>query len=665
MKKQRLFPLAVLLMALAFPSVANAYDFSAVSPSGHTLYYNAVNAYSVTVTYQQFPGESYDDIYSLNPAYSNLIGDLVIPDSVTYNGTTYCVRDIGDSAFSYCSNLTSVTLPNSILVIGLYAFAHCSSLTLTVPSSCIYIEEYAFLGVLHIEYDGTATGAPWGAQYMNSKEGDFIYSNTDKDTLVRYVGSSRNVTIPSTVKVILDRAFYGNSTLTEITIPSQVEQIGMASEPWGDAPQAFRSCTALTTVNFNATNCRNAAEEASPFRDCPLFTTLNIGEGVTLIDHAMFMNCTAISSLVIPNSVSRIRHFAFDNCVGIPSIHIPRSVTDIDVDAFWGCRFTSMSVDSENPVYDSRDNCNAIIHTSTNTLLRGCANTMIPNSVHRIGGRAFRGCTNLTSITIPESVTVIEHAAFDECTSLASVSMGNDLDSIEAFAFYDCSSLTSITIPKSVTYVGRNAFSGCSSLDTLHFNAADCYMHVLPEDDGEGSSWMHSMFGDCGEFVLTVGEDVTKIPDFMFYDEALRWDDNGNPIVGPTFTLTAIVSYATVPPAVGRDAFYLTDRQIPLTVPCSAEEAYRADSAWSEFTNIQCMEVGIDEVAEEDGIHVWSAEGRIFVEDTEGREAFVYDVMGRRVAAVAAGRDACVPVPAGVYLVHVEGLPARKVVVIN
>lgn len=662
MKKQKLSLMAILLMALAFPSVANAYDFSAVSPSGHTLYYNAVDAYSVTVTYQQFPGESYDDIYSLNPAYSNLIGDLVIPDSVTYNGTTYCVRDIGDSAFSYCSNLTSVTLPNSILFIGLYAFAHCSSLTLTVPSSCIYIEEYAFFGVLHIEYDGTATGAPWGAQYMNSKEGDFIYSNTDKDTLVRYVGSSRNVTIPSTVKVILDRAFYRNSTLTEITIPSQVEQIGMASEPWGDAPQAFRSCTALTTVNFNATNCRNAAEEASPFRDCPLFTTLNIGEGVTLIDHAMFMNCTAISSLVIPNTVSRIRYFAFENCVGIPSIHIPRSVTDIDVDAFWGCRFTSMSVDSENPVYDSRDNCNAIIHTATNTLLRGCANTVIPNSVHRIGGRAFRGCTNLTSITIPESVTVIEHAAFDECTCLASVSMGNALDSIEAFAFYDCSSLTSITIPKSVTYVGRNAFSGCSSLDTLHFNAADCYMHVLTVDDGEGGSWM----GDCGEFVLTVGEDVTKIPDFMFYDNTIRWDDNGNRI--EAFTLTAIVSYATVPPAVGRNAFYLTDRQIPLTVPCSAEEAYRADSAWSEFTNIQCMEVGIDEVADENGIRVWSAEGYIFVEDAEGRDALVYDMMGRRVNGErrAGSGVRVIPVSAsGVYLVRMEGLPARKVVVIN
>jgi len=616
MKKQRLFPLAVLLMTLASPGVANAYDFSAVSPSGHTLYYDiAGSPYGfpmVAVTYQQSPDYWYNGNYEIS-ANPNLVGDLIIPDSVIYNGTTYYVGSIGDSAFACCRSLTSVTLPNvfQYMVIGQEAFAHCSRLyTLAVPSSYRYIEHNAFLGVFHIEYDGTATGAPWGARFMNHmnlpRDGDFIFTNTTKDTLMRYVGSSGSVTIPSTVKVIHDGAFYRNSTLTEITIPSQVEQIGMLTETVRDAPRAFRSCTALTTVNFNATNCRNAAEERSPFSDCPLFTTLNIGEGVTLIDHAMFMNCTAISSLVIPNTVSSIEHFAFENCVGIPSIHIPRSVTDISDAAFMGCKFTSMSVDSENPVYDSRDNCNAIIHTSTNTLLRGCANTVIPSSIHRIGSCAFQGCTNLTSITIPNSVT----------------------------------------------YVGGYAFRGCSGLDTLHFNTADCYMGVFPE--------MSPIFDDCGEFVLTVGEDVTKIPDFMFF--------NWGPIEEPTFTLTAIVSYATVPPAVGRDAFYITDRQIPLTVPCSAMEAYRADSAWSEFTNIQCMEVGIDEVAEENGIRVWSAEGHIFVEYAEGRNAFVYDMMGRRVNGEqrAGSGVRVIPVPAsGVYLVRIEGLPARKVVVIN
>ncbi|MBP3762421.1 MAG: leucine-rich repeat domain-containing protein [Bacteroidales bacterium] len=672
------------LLLAVMPLSSMAYDFSAVSPSGHTLYYDIVFG-GVWVT-QPNVGEPYWD-EGTKPS-----GELVIPASVTYNGATYAVTDIAYYSFYDCDSLTSVTIPHSVARIRDFAFCGCTRLTsLTLPDTMDYIGEDAFAGcsglitvsvpqcnsigdgafynVYHIEYHGNAGGAPWGAKYMNTRDGDFIHSNTTKDTLVRYIGSGGSVTIPSTVRVILDEVFYRNSTVTEITIPSQVEQIGIAPEPEWDAPQAFRACAALTTVNFNAVNCRNAAIERGPFRDCPLLTTLNIGEGVTLIDYAMFEGCRALSSLVIPNSVSRIGAFAFEDCIGIPSIHIPRSVTEIEAEAFWYCRFSSMSVDSENPVYDSRDNCNAIIETATNTLVHGCANTVIPNTISRIGVVAFVFCSDLTAIAFPESVRVIGEGAFNECTGLASVAMGNAIDSIEDGAFDGCSSLTSITIPSSVTYVGRRAFNGCSGLDTLHFNAVDCQMHVFLEDDGEGGSWKFPMFGGCGEFVLTIGEDVTRIPDMMFYDDTVRrWDyDNNTRIEGTSFALTAIVSRATVPPVVGRDAFYLTDRRIPLTVPCGAEVAYRADSAWSEFTNIQCTdEAGIGEVAEADDVRVWSSGGRIHigVQASLPVEARVYDMMGRRVATtVAVGNDASVAVPAGVYLVKVGTLPGRKVVV--
>lgn len=556
------------------------------------------------------------------------ITTLVIPSSITM---------INTGVFSNCSGLTSLTLPQFCWYIGTGAFYGCTALRdVYIPNTVTNIGENAFWNVYLIEYHGSATGAPWGAKFMNAfQDGDFIYTNATKDTLLLYNGSSSSVTIPSTVRVIGDQAFYQNSTLTEVTIPSGVEQIGFRGDSW-ERPYSFSYCTALTTVNFNPDSCRNAYIEVSPFSHCPALTTLNIGEDVTLIDIAMFSGCYGLSSVHIPSSVTEIRRWAFEYC-----------------------NLAYITVDSENPIYDSRDNCNAIIETATNILTQGSSNIVIPNTVVAIGLEAFEGCVDLMSITIPSSVTYIARQAFAGCTGLTSISLGNSVDTIDRNAFSGCSSLATITIPQSVSYIGGGAFHGCSALDTLYFNAVDCERAIF--DDDYDYFYSSPLFRACGDFVLVVGDSVSKIPDFMFYDD-IRWD------IEPSFTLTSIVSYATVPPAVGHDAFYITDRQIPLTVPCSAVDAYRADSAWSEFTNIQCMEVGVEEVEEEsDNIRVWSAEGRIFVEGAEGREAVVYDMMGRMINGkrkVESGKLE-LTVPAGVYLVRIGDLPARKVVVIR
>ena len=160
-------------------------------------------------------------------------------------------------------------------------------------------------------------------------------------------------------------------------------------------------------------------------------------------------NSSAYSgNIVIPSSVTyngktynvtSIDIYAFINCSGLTSITIPNSVTSIGDGAFSNCRgLTSIAVASGNTKFDSRNNCNAIIETATNTLITGCQNTIIPEGVISIGSYAFDGCSGLTPITIPSSVT-----------------------SIGDFAFSGCSGLTSITIPNSVTSIGRGAFKGC------------------------------------------------------------------------------------------------------------------------------------------------------------------------------------------------------------
>ena len=160
-----------------------------------------------------------------------------------------------------------------------------------------------------------------------------------------------------------------------------------------------------------------------------------------------FEGCTGLTSIAIPNSVMTIDVKAFGGCTGLTSITIPNSVTYINSSAFYGCTdLTSIVVESGNLRYDSRNDCNAIIETKTNTLIAGCKNTIIPNSVTSIGDNVFYGCSGLTSIVIPESVTSIGYSAFQDCTGLTSVTIPNSVTSVGDYAFAYCSGLTSVMV---------------------------------------------------------------------------------------------------------------------------------------------------------------------------------------------------------------------------
>lgn len=243
---------------------------------------------------------------------------------------------------------------------------------------------------------------------------------------------------------------------------------------------------------------------ARAFSDRDDITEIIIPDSISEIKEEAFMRCRRLDNVFIPDSITEIGKNAFLGCTGLTNIVIPKSVTKIGEHAFYGTGLMSIMVDESNSTFDSRDNCNAIIKTKDNELILGCKNTVIPNSVTRIGKSAFSGCDGLTSIVIPNSVTRIGEYAFSYCTALNSIIVPDTVIWIESGAFSNCSSLQSIIIPNSVTRIGDYAFSGCEGLTSI----------VIPNSVTEIE---YKSFKGCTSLSsVVIPNSVTKIAEFAF-----------------------------------------------------------------------------------------------------------------------------------------------------
>ena len=270
------------------------------------------------------------------------------------------------------------------------------------------------------------------------------------------------------VTSIGDRAFYGRSSLNSVTISNSVTSIG----------------------NYAFMNCG--------------ITSITIDNNVVSIGNYAFENCRSLTSANIPNSVMSIGSCAFEYCNGLTSVNIPASVTSIGGSAFANCSgLTSIVVEDGNTKYDSRGDCNAIIETASNTLIKGCKNTIIPNSVTAIGYNAFRYCNDLTSIEIPNSVTSIGEHAF-HFSGLTSVTIPNGMTSLEQYVFGYCSGLKTITIPNNIINIKNSAFEGCTSLTTVSIPNSVTNIGI-------------SAFSGCNNLTsITIPSGVTSIENVSF-----------------------------------------------------------------------------------------------------------------------------------------------------
>lgn len=246
-------------------------------------------------------------------------------------------------------------------------------------------------------------------------------------------------------------------TATKVVLPNTVQKIG---------DYAFTLCENLTIISIPET-VQSIGKMA--FSNTGL-TSITIPNNVETIGDSAFNYCKKLTTITIPTSVTRIGDSAFNYCENLMGITIPASVTTIGKAAFYYCKnLTSISVLEGNPSYDSRNNCNAIIETATNTLIVGCKNTIIPASVTTIGETAFYSCSGLKNITIPTSVTSIEKQAF-AYSGLTSITIPASVTTIGDYAFNACGGITTITIPESVKSIGNYAFTGCYLTNIIYKN---------------------------------------------------------------------------------------------------------------------------------------------------------------------------------------------------
>lgn len=382
-------------------------------------------------------------------AYS---GNVVIKESVDYNGETYKVTAIGNYAFQGCTGLTSVIIPNSVTSLGSNAFSGCSNLKSVTMSNCL-----------------TSIGYACFASCTSLPKIDIPNSVTViVESAFKGCSSLSSIDIPSSVTAIGPAAFSGCSGLPSITIPDNVKTIGR---------EAFSGCSALTSVTIG-----NGVTEIAvrAFQNCSSLTSLFIGSNVTTITSYAFYNCKSLTTLTIPSGVTTIKGYAFQSCNNLSTVVLPNTLTTIDSYAFQYCnKLTTVIVDIVEPisikVYTFPTN-NATLYVP-----KGCASAYANANIWK-KFKVIKEFVKKEDVvyTMSENKTVSAKATTDPAKKNVVIPKSVKIDdedyivnSIDEQAFMYKRTMTMTSIPESVEEIRNNAFAGCSNLKAIYCYAKE------------------------------------------------------------------------------------------------------------------------------------------------------------------------------------------------
>jgi uncharacterized repeat protein (TIGR02543 family) len=510
--KQIFLTIVLLCNASAF-----AYDFSDNS-TGTELFYSITDANTVAVASKD----------ATTPFANSYSGDVVIPQTVTYNSVLYQVTSIDNIAFVLCQGLTSVVIPEGVTTIGNSAFAYCTSLTsISIPSTIINVGDGAF------EATPWLRNLPSGLLYF----GDICYcycgtiapnsvitvkDGTAKIAYNAFYGQTNafSVQLPESVTEIGMNAF-DNSGLTGINLPSGVTVLegrvfsGCKNLSYIDLQYitkfenyVFSGCSSLTSVDLpesvilgvNVFENSGLTTVTIPggwestgvwtFYNCKNLQSVVVSEGVETIGMNSFNGCELLNTISLPGTLKTIKDFAFRYCEGFTSFTIPPFVTSVGSTAFQGCNnleeFTS-PLGYIVPLFSNQ-------HDVPTKLTK----VIITAPCTEIAASAFYECNHIKEIILPEGLLSIGNHAFSECLGLLSISLPSTVESIDVSAFRGCR-FTSITLPENLTSLGGGVFDGCDRLTSIN----------IPE---KVTRIPYGLFRNCKALTtVTMSDNVTDI----------------------------------------------------------------------------------------------------------------------------------------------------------